>query len=352
MDFSYSMEGYEIVEIFQGLYRIPIPLNGNPLKELNCYVFKKTEDPESRNLIVDTGFKWDSCYKALIDGLNKLKIDLNKTDIMLTHFHGDHTGNCAKLIRPGTRVFLGQKEYELVVNADKRSGYINSLAEVSKRFEQYGISKETIDLMGGELITELSADDSFGLDFTPLKEGEIVKAGAYELKAVFTPGHTPGHMCYEILGRQSMILGDHVLFDITPNVTAWAASKDSLGDYLKSLDKIDCYDILFPLPGHRHSGDYHERISQLKNHHNKRIRECFDSISSLGNAYLNDIAGSVHWKICASNWNEFPPIQRWFALGECLAHLDYLYVRGKIREYTDESGIKYFKANICPPNAN
>lgn len=51
-----------------------------------------------------------------------------------------------------------------------------------------------------------------------------------------------------------MLLGDHVLFDITPNITDWWDVPDSLGDYLRSLDKIAAYPVTLPLPGHREAG--------------------------------------------------------------------------------------------------
>lgn len=53
-----------------------------------------------------------------------------------------------------------------------------------------------------------------------------------------------------------MLLGDHVLFDITPNITDWWDVPDSLGNYLRSLDKLEAYPVTLPLPGHRQAGGY------------------------------------------------------------------------------------------------
>ena len=44
-------------EIAAGIYRIPVPLVGNPLKELNAYLLKG----EDGNLLVDTGFRQPAC---------------------------------------------------------------------------------------------------------------------------------------------------------------------------------------------------------------------------------------------------------------------------------------------------
>ena len=187
--------------------------------------------------------------------------------------------------------------------------------------------------------TKGSAFDFKG--YTLLDGGEILEVGDYRLKAIDTPGHTPGQMCFEIEGTGAMILGDHVLFDITPNITDWPDVADSLGDYLDSLDKINQYDVVIPLPGHRKPGDFHERIASLMAHHERRLDDCCKVIHDLGHARLYDITGQMRWKIRAASWDTFPPAQRWFALGECLSHIDYLLKRGRIIRHEDEGGIWY-----------
>ena len=44
-------------EILPGLHRIVVPLPGNPLKEINSYVFTSAD----RNLVIDTGFNRQEC---------------------------------------------------------------------------------------------------------------------------------------------------------------------------------------------------------------------------------------------------------------------------------------------------
>ena len=50
-------------EILKNLYRLPIPLVGNPLKELNAYLIKGKD----RNLLIDTGFRQPACRQALFE---------------------------------------------------------------------------------------------------------------------------------------------------------------------------------------------------------------------------------------------------------------------------------------------
>ena len=121
-----------------------------------------------------------------------------------------------------------------------------------------------------------------------------------------------------------MFTGDHVLFDITPNITAWIQMKDALGTYLDSLRKIDAYDVRLALPGHRKTGDFHQRIAQLLEHHHRRLDEALSVVKAHPGRPAYDIAGHMTWKIRANSWQDFPVAQKWFAVGECMSHLDYL----------------------------
>ncbi|MEW6186450.1 MAG: MBL fold metallo-hydrolase, partial [Thermodesulfobacteriota bacterium] len=62
-------------EIFPGLFRIIVPLPGNPLKEINSYVFTSPD----RNLVIDTGMNRPACKQVLEPGLQELGVDLEKT---------------------------------------------------------------------------------------------------------------------------------------------------------------------------------------------------------------------------------------------------------------------------------
>ena len=74
--------------ILPGLYRIPVPLPGNPLKELNAYLLRGNE----RSILIDTGFRQDECRSALFAGLEELGCQGQPVDVLLTHLHSDHSG--------------------------------------------------------------------------------------------------------------------------------------------------------------------------------------------------------------------------------------------------------------------
>lgn len=341
---SSAMTVEQIEEVLPGIYRLPIPLTGNPLKELNSYVFRGKDDgKKGKNLLVDTGFRREDCRRELLEGMALLGLSMEDTDILLTHLHADHSGNAADVVCPGNRVYIGRTDGRYLTSHQKEEGFKDYHDKVVNRMRKHGITEELLSRMYTTTPSRTMAGSSSFHGYTFLNEGEKLTVGEYTLTAIDTPGHTPGQMCFQIEGTGAMILGDHVLFDITPNITDWPGVTDSLGDYLRSLDKIDRYDVTIPLPGHRKPGDFHERIAAIKAHHDRRLKECLGIVRRLDHAHLYEIAGNMTWRIRADNWETFPDRQRWFALGECMAHLDHLVVTGEAVRH-EENGVFWYEA--------
>ncbi len=101
-------------------------------------------------------------------------------------------------------------------------------------------------------------------------------------------------------------------------------------NYLDSLRAAGTYPVTLALPGHRKEGDYHQRIRDLTAHHHRRLDEVIQILSQTPGMNAYDITGLMRWKIRARNWDDFPPVQKFFAVGECLAHLDHLVKQGKV----------------------
>ena len=90
------------VQLAKDLWRLEIPLVGNPLKNLNSYLLTG-----ERSLLIDTGFRQAPCQEAMERELAETGVDRDRMDIFLTHLHSDHTGLAPELIRPGCRVYIG-----------------------------------------------------------------------------------------------------------------------------------------------------------------------------------------------------------------------------------------------------
>ena len=96
----------------EDLWRLDIPLVGNPLKNLNSYLLTG-----ERSLLIDTGFRQQSCREAMERQLAETHVDRDRLDIFCTHLHSDHTGLAPELIRPGCRIYIGEIDSPGVKNA-------------------------------------------------------------------------------------------------------------------------------------------------------------------------------------------------------------------------------------------
>jgi glyoxylase-like metal-dependent hydrolase (beta-lactamase superfamily II) len=309
-----------IDEILPHIYRVEIPLPNNPLKETNSYFIKSGR----RNLIIDTGMNRKECKSAMSAALRRLNVNLDETDFFITHLHVDHLGLVGELAGETSNVYFNAPDaavlevkdlWELAILFTRQHGFPESiLNEAVKMHPAHKYSPKK------------------PLGFKILKEGDTISAGDYLFRCVETPGHTRGHMCLYEAERKLFVSGDHILGDITPNISAWDDIENPLRDYLASLAKVYDMEIELVLPGHRSIvTDYRARIREIREHHRHRLAEVLRILKSHGVSSAYRVASEMEWDIIAENWNLFPMIQKWFATGEALAHLRYLELEGAVQ---------------------
>ena len=166
---------------------------------------------------------------------------------------------------------------------------------------------------------------------TLLEGGEILHVGEVSIQVIHTPGHTPGHMVLYLPREQLLFSGDHILFDITPNIGVWMGVPDALADYLASLEKIRSLPIRQTFPAHRgQKGDVYQRIDALLEHHQHRLEEIAGAVRDYSGSTAYELAGHISWSARGLGWEQFPPNQKWFAVSETLAHLYYMERRGQV----------------------
>ncbi len=326
-----------IEELYRNIYRIGVPLKGNPLKELNSYFIRGEES----DLLIDTGFRTEDCAQALEAGLQELHSDKSRRDVYISHLHADHSGLADRFVGKDRKIYISETDLGFM---RKWTGM--SYADKDERFLQEGFSREMLDELGKNSPSNIYVMKNWDLPcLSVVEDGSVIKVGGYKLQVISVPGHTPGNtMLYEKT-HGLMFSGDHILFDITPNITFWNGVEDSLGSYLDSLKKADEFSVRMTFPGHRKTGDYHQRIRDLQIHHEKRVAETYQIVCDMPSRCATEIAGHMTWKIRASSWEDFPVVQKRFAVGECIAHLDYLLRRGKIKREMHPDGLwKYERA--------
>jgi len=318
-----------IKQLLPGIYQLKVPLPRNPLKAINSYLI----GGQARSLLVDTGFNWPECKEALLKGIETLGVDWAEIDFFVTHLHGDHFGLVYDLARQESVVYCSEVDAN-IIKANRSTAYWK---EINSFYLMHGYPPHELD-QGDTLRSYVSGTD---INFKYVNEGDCLEYGGYHLVCISTPGHTPGHMCLYEPERKFLISGDHILADITSNITGRPGWNDSLGQYLKSLEKINAMDINLVLPGHRSIiRNHHRRIEELKLHHKKRLEEV-QTILQDGPMSAYQVASLMHWDLTYDSWEQIPSFQKWFATGEAIAHLEHLVHVNVLRKIEQDGGVIY-----------
>lgn len=308
-------------EILPNLFRIKIPLPESPLKYLNSYVIRDSD----KSLIIDTGLNRKECLEAMMTGLRKIGVDLEKSDIFITHLHADHFGLVTKLATDTSNIYFSRPEKELM---ESWEGFEAMIRYAGNNGFPENELRSALDKHPGA---------KYGSDWIPemkvLDDGDEIHTGDYRFTCVATPGHTMGHICLYEPSKKILVSGDHILIDITPNIQCWSDTQNPLKHYLASLDKVTHLQVDLTLPGHRRLIENHNiRIAELKQHHSRRLNEVLTILAGVPmNAF--QVASRMTWDIKAESWDQFPVAQRWFATGEAISHLRYLEQDGKLARH-------------------
>jgi len=322
--------GERMVErIADGIYRIEVPLKGSPLRYTNSYLVMDGDEA----LLIDTGFNRESCYRSIKGALEELNV--RNFRVFCTHMHADHMGLAAKL---ADEVLMGETEAKIVRETMVEEDYWRDLLKF--------YIKNGFPAKEAEKILSLHPGRNFWVkdDVEFVAVGEVVRVGSFRLKAIETPGHSPGHTCLYDESRKIFFSGDHVLIDITPNITWWPFLEDSLSSYLQSLEKVENLDVKLVLPGHRRRwNDLKTRVEEIKKHHSKRLREALSALNTPKTAW--EVAPSITWDLVYTKWADVHVVQKWFAVGETIAHLEHLYHKGLVGKKEENGEIRYFRVS-------
>ncbi len=303
------MSDVKMDEVAPGIHLIKVPLPDNPLKELNSYLIEDSARP----LLIDVGFDRPECEEALDAALRSLGYTFNDIDVLFTHSHPDHIGCIPRIWNESMTLYANFESFRDAHTISKLQKRIY-LPLMDAIFGSHAADKGRYGSIPNEYMP-------FSIHF-PIKflgEGDTLKKGGYTFEVIETPGHDDHHICLYERKHKIMVVGDHVLERITPNISSYLLETDKLSEFLDSLDKIRGYDVDLVLPGHAEPfTEMARRIDELKAHHAARLEEMVDLVRA-GHSDLIDITASATWKY--PDWHNWAPAQKYFSMGETLAHL-------------------------------
>jgi glyoxylase-like metal-dependent hydrolase (beta-lactamase superfamily II) len=311
-----------VEKLAAGLVSVPVPIPDNPLRYTLCYLVPGDDGL----VVVDPGWESDTGWQALTAGLAVAGATAaDVTGVVLTHVHPDHHGLTARLRdASGAWVAMHPAEHATMLR-DRETTPSVALAGWMRDLH---VPAEEID----GLIERFGA--AVDLHFAPLadadvmlNDGDLVPLAGRRLRAVWTPGHTPGHLCLLEPDAQVLLTGDHVLPRISPTIGLQLRGEDPLGLYLESLEKVAAYDECEALPGHEHRfRGMAARAAELDGHHRERCREILSTVQRLGAATIWQVASRLTW---SRPWDQIGPMLIG-AVAETAAHVELLIRTGDL----------------------
>ena len=261
------------LQIMDGLYQLRVPIPNNPLGWVLPYLIEGKDGWT----LVDSGWNVPEAFDALEQQLNDAGVGFkNLKTLLVTHIHPDHYGLAGQVKeRSGATVVIHQRERDLI-----RSRYRNPeqlLATMGDWLEMHGVPKENRDDLKTSAMPVRAFVDPVDPDEV-VWGGERLPIGRFEFEVWWTPGHSPGHICFLERGKKFILTGDHVLPTITPNISLHPQQQGNpLGDYIASLKRLEELDVEQVLPAHEYTfTDLRKRLREIEQHHEERLGEMID----------------------------------------------------------------------------
>ncbi|GAA2951986.1 hypothetical protein GCM10011428_84660 [Streptomyces violaceus] len=244
-----------------GVRSLRVPIPDNPLGHTLVYVVDTDRGP----VLIDTGWDDPESWDTLADGLTACGTSVAEIHgVVITHHHPDHHGLSGR-VREASGAWIAMHAADTAVVRRTRQAR-------PERWFSYMTAKLTAAGAPEEHIAPLRTPRpralpglSPALPDRDIVPGELLDLAGRRLRAIWTPGHTPGHVCLHLEethptrlpGHGRLFSGDHLLPGITPHIGLYedpddATVTDPLGDYLDSLERVGRLAPAEVLPAHQH----------------------------------------------------------------------------------------------------
>ena len=313
-----------VEQVRTDLWSIPVPIPHNPLRYVSVYAFALASGGLG---LIDAGWNSEPGWNALTAGLAALGGAVGDVrGVLVTHLHFDHLGLAGRVREAsGAWIAMHPADAAVVRHLNGNTAADAAAAEVAF-LVRLGADPAEAEADAGDPETM----ERFVRSAVPdrlLADGDLADLPGWQLRALHTPGHTPGHLCFSEERTGLLFSGDHVLPRISPNVsTTPGGEADPLRSYLTSLAAVRDLGPAEVLPAHEWRFDgLAARVDELGNHHEHRLDELLHA--------LREHPASTPWQLAAHltwsrPWSAYQRRMRIFAVTETDAHLRLLGSRG------------------------
>lgn len=262
--------------------------------------------------------------------------------IVVTHCHPDHLGNAAWLAeRFGCTVTMTHGEF-MTAHAliGEQTGYAQ--ADMRALFARHGMAGDHLEALAARGNHYRRGVPEAPHAFARIIDGDSVVLGGARFRVIPGYGHSTEHAALASADERVLISGDMLLPRISTNVAVGPAEPDA-DPVARFLDSISAFLALPPdtlvLPSHGPPfRGIAARVSQLRAHHAMRLDELHRHLVAAG------IPQSAHDVIPVLFRRQLDVHQRFFAIGEAIAHLNRLWHSGRATRQIAPDGAVRFTA--------
>jgi glyoxylase-like metal-dependent hydrolase (beta-lactamase superfamily II) len=301
--------------------RMPLPF---ALDHINLWLLKE----ENGFTQIDCGYGDSPTRELWARHFDTTLRGLPIVHIVATHCHPDHLGNAKWLSdRFDVPIAMTESEY-LAAHAIIDQRATHAIADTCALFRRHGMSEEHLAGLATRGNHYKRGVPEAPERFERLIGGDCFDAGGTNWGVIAGYGHSPEHAALHSSGDGVLISGDMLLPKITTNVAVWPVEPDGdpLARFLHSLTAFESLpDDTLVLPSHGLPfRGIATRVAQLRAHHEARLNELADAVAG---AATPQSAADV---IPVLFRRPLDIQQRFFAMGEAIAHLNHLWHAGRI----------------------
>jgi glyoxylase-like metal-dependent hydrolase (beta-lactamase superfamily II) len=322
------------VEVAPGVLwlRIPLPF---ALDHINLWLLRDGEG----HAIVDTGYG-NAQTRALWDTQLAALRGAPITRIVVTHYHPDHLGNAAWLaerLAHTVEMTLGEYLQAHAVHGDRAGSGVDDFAA---HFRVHGMADADVEALRARGNRYRHGTPELPARYRRMLGGDTLVIGARTFTVIPGYGHSPEHAAlYSPRPTPLLISGDMLLPRISTNVAVGPSDPQGnpLARFLASLtpfESLPADTLVLPSHGLPFYGAA-PRVTQLRAHHAARLAE---------------LAEAVRTATAPRSAADLLPVlfrrpldvqQRFFAMGEAIAHLNYLWHGGQLARTAASDAVRF-----------
>lgn len=307
-----------IEPVADNFYRITLPM---PFRLRHVHVYIVIHD--GKVALFDTGINMADTFAKLDESLHTIGKSVADIDhIYITHHHADHCGIAGDIKESSGAIIHASSIGKTIRQYQKNNDAVTS--HVTSFYLRHGLREDVIDHLLKLIKSFRKATIPYDIDRS-VSPGKQYTLGNRSFEILPTPGHTRDHICYYFRDEGILLSGDHVLPDITPNLSPDLSDPDfrALKSFLDSLDGLKSLPVARVWPAHGDSyTDLNGRIEEIKTHHKERSQVILRA--------LRHGPQSAFQLTKAVFGTDLPEFDEFLALNETYVHLVELVYEGTV----------------------